>query len=143
MFLSYGHNVTSPSVRPLSSKNQYDIRKECEESNNGLCYKAFDYIESWINREDVKTALGVNLTLHATDCTLSIQQDFKRQAQAVADSVAYIPELVNGGVRLLAFAGDAGEYPAVLLICYNTEGNGRRGMQLYCRLIPHKRLCPH
>ncbi len=95
-------------MRPLSSKNQYDIRQECEPSESQLCYKEFDWIGAWLDQPTVKKAIGAEVGRKFTDCDITIQYDFNSQAQAVQESSAFLPELVNGGVRLLAFAGDVG-----------------------------------
>ena len=88
-----------------------------------------------MNQPYVKETLGADPSIHAPDCVNSIQADFKSEAQAVADSVSYLPEIINGGVRLLVFAGDVGErfedrYP---------EQNSDNAIDAACNYIGNER----
>src|SRR6202000_2866919 len=42
-----------------SGMNPYDVRKECK--GNNLCYDELDWIQDYLNRDDVMEALGAEV----------------------------------------------------------------------------------
>ncbi|KAF5317633.1 hypothetical protein D9611_014972 [Ephemerocybe angulata] len=76
-----------------TGKNPYDARRPCDRSKDGdLCYKQMTWIENWLNNPKIKTTLGVNPDLNFAPATWS---------------AVLLPELINDGVRLLVYAGNA------------------------------------
>jgi len=64
-----------------------------------------------MNGEDVKRPLGVDATLTFEACNADVNEDFALQADAMRDSALLLTDLVNEGVRLLVYAGNAGQPP--------------------------------
>ncbi|KAF7373347.1 Carboxypeptidase [Mycena sanguinolenta] len=88
--------------------NPYDVRRKCDRSTDGdLCYKEMSYIDTWMNDPKVKVALGVDPTRTFTSCNMEVNQAFLFQGDGAHNSAKLLTELVNGGVRLLIYAGNA------------------------------------
>ncbi|KAI0079536.1 serine carboxypeptidase [Panus rudis PR-1116 ss-1] len=88
--------------------NPYDVRKKCDRSKDGdLCYKQMGWIETWMNDASNKKALGVPADRDFESCNMEVNQAFFGQGDGMRNSAALLPELVNEGVRLLVYAGDA------------------------------------
>ena len=68
-----------------------------------------------MNGEDVKRALGVDPTLTFEACKADVSEDFALQADAMQNSALLLTDLVNEGVRLLVYAGNAGQPPHTTL----------------------------
>lgn len=68
-----------------------------------------------MNGEDVKRSLGVDPTLTFEACKADVSKDFALQADAMRNSALLLTDLVNEGVRLLVYAGNAGQPPHTTL----------------------------
>ena len=68
-----------------------------------------------MNGEDVKRSLGVDPTLTFEACKADVNKDFALQADAMQNSALLLTDLVNEGVRLLVYAGNAGQSPQTTL----------------------------
>ena len=87
----------------------YDLRRKCDKSKDGdLCYREMGWIEKWMNVKAHKEALGVNPTFEFQSCNMQVNQDFTAQADGMRNSALLLTDLVNEGVRLLVYAGNAG-----------------------------------
>lgn len=73
-----------------------------------LCYDRLAGIRNYLNSTKTKLALGVDPNLSFQLTNTSINEVFYSTGQAMHNSAALLPELVNNGVRLLAYAGDTG-----------------------------------
>ncbi|KAF7292795.1 Carboxypeptidase [Mycena indigotica] len=88
--------------------NVYDVRKKCDRSKDGdLCYREVNWIESWMNEPANKVALGVDPSRNFASCNMEINQAFLFQGDGGHNSAELLTDLVNGGVRLLIYAGNA------------------------------------
>ncbi|KAF7289387.1 Carboxypeptidase [Mycena indigotica] len=88
--------------------NVYDVRKKCDRSKDGdLCYRELNWIESWMNEPANKVALGVDPSRNFASCNMEINQAFLFQGDGGHNSAELLTDLVNGGVRLLIYAGNA------------------------------------
>lgn len=88
--------------------NPYDVRRKCNRAEDGdLCYKQMSWIETWMNDPKHKVALGVNPEQSFTSCNTQVNQAFALQGDGMHNSAILLPELVNDGVRLLVYAGNA------------------------------------
>ncbi|ESW04313.1 hypothetical protein PHAVU_011G084700 [Phaseolus vulgaris] len=96
----------------IDNINYYDIRKKCE---GDLCYN-FTQVETLLNMQKVKSALGVMDDLKYELCSLEVRvammQDWMRNLEVV------IPSLLEDGIKLLVYVGEED------LIC-NWLGNSR------------------
>jgi cathepsin A (carboxypeptidase C) len=98
--------------------NPYDVRRKCDRSEDAdgpLCYKQISWIDTWMNEPIHKAALGVNPERTFESCSMEVNKAFTMNGDAMHNSAALLPELVDDGVRLLVYAGNAG---ARLLFCF-------------------------
>ncbi|KAG6856735.1 hypothetical protein H0H87_001335 [Tephrocybe sp. NHM501043] len=88
--------------------NPYDVRRKCDREKDGdLCYKQMTWIDTWMNIPANKAALGVNPDQTFASCNLDVNRAFVMQGDGMHNSALLLPELVNDGVRLLVYAGNA------------------------------------
>ncbi|KAI0800534.1 alpha/beta-hydrolase [Fomes fomentarius] len=89
-----------------SGLNPYDLRKICK-NPSGLCYEEIDWVSEWLNKPHVRRELGVDSSpVQFMNCNMTTNAGFYAQGQAMHNSAALLPPLVNAGMRLLVFAGD-------------------------------------
>ncbi|KIM49641.1 hypothetical protein M413DRAFT_438816 [Hebeloma cylindrosporum] len=90
--------------------NPYDVRLKCDRSetkDGPLCYKQMGWIETWLNDPSNKAALGVNPSRTFESCNMQVNQAFTLNGDGMHNSALLLPELVDAGVRLLVYAGNA------------------------------------
>ncbi|KAG8705741.1 hypothetical protein FRC09_002782 [Ceratobasidium sp. 395] len=85
--------------------NRYDVRKNCNETV--ACYDEMGWAQEYLNRTDVKVALGVPGDYNYSWLSWEINGAFVRAADIANDATPMIRELVEDGVRVLNLAGDA------------------------------------
>ncbi|KAG9311668.1 Alpha/Beta hydrolase protein [Chiua virens] len=91
-----------------SGLNPYDARRPCDRSKDGpLCYQEMSWVETYLNQADVKAALGVNPQRNFESCNMAVNQAFTFQGDSMHNTPALLPPLINDGVRLLVYAGNA------------------------------------
>jgi len=91
-----------------SGLNPYDVRKTCNpEEDTSLCYKQMGWIETWMNNPAVKAAVGADSSIKFVSCNLQVNQAFLMQGDGMHNSAPLLTELVNDGIRLLIYAGNA------------------------------------
>ncbi|KNF03737.1 hypothetical protein PSTG_03259 [Puccinia striiformis f. sp. tritici PST-78] len=88
------------------NKNPYDVRQGCDREVNPLCYDEMNWIENYLNREDIRTELGVPSDLKFESCNLDVNRAFQMSGDNMHNSAALIPEILSNGVRLLIYAGE-------------------------------------
>ncbi|KAJ3211661.1 hypothetical protein HDU82_005288 [Entophlyctis luteolus] len=84
--------------------NIYDIRQKCDPSNP-LCYSILGDIEAYLNRPDVQDALGVDVEYKG--CNMEVNQRFMMAGDWMRPYVNLVSEIINDGVKVLIYAGDA------------------------------------
>ena len=90
--------------------NVYDVRKKCDRSKDGdLCYKEMDWVSTWMNNPDNKAAIGAEPSRTFESCNTQVNEAFMLQGDMSHHAAALLPELIDDGVRLLVYAGNAGE----------------------------------
>jgi hypothetical protein len=67
------------------------------------------WVDTYLNQPSVKAELGVSPEREFTTCNMDVNQAFTFSGDW-SNSALLLPELVNGGVRLLVYAGNAGEF---------------------------------
>ncbi|KAH9831752.1 Alpha/Beta hydrolase protein [Rhodofomes roseus] len=88
--------------------NPYDVRKKCDREKDGdLCYKQMSWIETWMNQPAVKRTLGVDSSRNFESCNMQVNQAFAMQGDGAHNSALLLPPLVEDGIRLLVYAGNA------------------------------------
>jgi cathepsin A (carboxypeptidase C) len=64
-------------------------------------------MQTWMNADENKKALGVNPDLKFQSCNMEVNQAFTFQGDSMHNSALLLPELINDGIRLLVYAGNA------------------------------------
>ncbi|KAN0085973.1 Alpha/Beta hydrolase fold [Tylopilus felleus] len=91
-----------------SGLNPYDARRTCDREKDGaLCYKEMGWIDTYMNRPDIKAALGVNPQRNFESCNMAVNMAFMLQGDSMHNTPALLPPMINDGVRLLVYAGNA------------------------------------
>ncbi|PAV19070.1 serine carboxypeptidase [Pyrrhoderma noxium] len=89
-----------------SGKNPYDVRRTCNpKEDTSLCYRQMGWIETWMNAN--KKAVGANPSVDFASCNMQVNQAFMMQGDGMHNSALLLTDLVNDGVRLLIYAGNA------------------------------------
>ncbi|KAF5390154.1 hypothetical protein D9757_002924 [Collybiopsis confluens] len=103
--------------------NPYDVRRKCDRAKDGeLCYREMESVATWMNDPKNKAALGANPSLDFEACNMEVNQAFTMQGDGAHNSATLLPDLINDGVRLLVYAGNAGN--TLDMMC-NFIGNER------------------
>ncbi|KAH7089319.1 Alpha/Beta hydrolase protein [Auriculariales sp. MPI-PUGE-AT-0066] len=89
--------------------NPYDVRRKCDRNGEDgqLCYKIMDHIDEFLNREDVKKELGAEGDIKFQSCNMEVNQAFMFQGDGMHNSAALLPTLLDAGIRLMVYAGNA------------------------------------
>ena len=74
----------------------------------GMCYEELDNIAIFLNSTETKSALGVNPNHNFVLTNETVNEAFYNSGQAMHNSAALLPELINSGIRLMTYAGDVG-----------------------------------
>ncbi|GAA5868650.1 hypothetical protein JCM8547_003768 [Rhodosporidiobolus lusitaniae] len=92
-----------------SGLNPYDIRMKCDRDGEDgpLCYKQMSWIETYLNQPDVKKELGAAPERNFESCNMQINQAFQFAGDMAHNTAALIPPLLEDGIRVLIYAGDA------------------------------------
>ena len=88
----------------------FDSLDSNAKENPSGCYKQFSWVEKWLNSTSVKKAVGVDPSISFQLINNDVTTAFHRRGDAVRNSAALLPDLINDGVRLLVYAGMAGEH---------------------------------
>ncbi|CAH7682581.1 carboxypeptidase Y [Phakopsora pachyrhizi] len=99
----YCFNYVAKAIRP-TGLNQYDIRQRCP--SGGLCYPEPGWIQSYLNKPDVKHDLGVKPERTYLACNSDVQSAFLSAGDASHNAAILVPKIVSSGVRFLAYVGE-------------------------------------
>jgi len=99
-------NIVGPIQN--SGLNPYDIRRPCDRNGGDgpLCYKEMLWIEIYLNRPEVKKALGVPKELQFESCNMRVNQAFMLQGDGMHNSAELLSPLLEDGIRVLVYAGE-------------------------------------
>ena len=92
--------------------NVYDVRGKCEDSSN-LCYAALGPISEWLNKREVREALGAEVDSYDS-CNFDINRSFLFQGDWMQPFHRLVPGLLEQ-IPVLIYAGDAVSSPSVSL----------------------------
>ena len=112
--------------------NPYDIRRKCDRSEGAdgpLCYKQMGWVEAWMNNPANKAALGVNPDRPFANCNADVNRAFTMNGDGMHNSAALLPELVDAGIRLLVYAGNAGKLRAIPFTVCDTHWYQKSGIK--------------
>ncbi|KAI8391457.1 Alpha/Beta hydrolase protein [Radiomyces spectabilis] len=96
-------------VRPLIDQaryNPYDVRAECKD-HTSICYSTFHDVALYLNREEVKQALGVGHQRIFESCSTEVQINFQLSGDWMKPYVDHLAPLLENGIRILVYAGNA------------------------------------
>lgn len=87
--------------------NLYDVRRRCDRERDGdLCYPEMDWIETLMNKPEIKKQLGVPASIDFQSCNMELNQQFMMQGDSLVNSAELLPPLLESGVRVLVYAGE-------------------------------------
>jgi cathepsin A (carboxypeptidase C) len=92
-----------------SGRNLYDLRKKCDrdpDADGPLCYREETYVETYLNLESSKKMFGVPDKVTFQACNMQVNQGFMFQGDSMHNSAEVLPEMIEGGVRVLVYAGE-------------------------------------
>ncbi|KAI0998552.1 Carboxypeptidase Y A [Podosphaera aphanis] len=87
-----------------TGQNVYDIREPCEDSGN-LCYPALGWISEYLNRQEVKEELGVEVDSYDS-CNNNINRNFLFHGDWTQPFHRLVPQIL-AEIPVLIYAGDA------------------------------------
>jgi len=83
--------------------NPYDIRAKC--SGSDLCYDELEWIQKYLNRDDVMKTLGAEVSSYAS-CNMDINRNFLFQGDWMQPFHRLVPGILEE-IPVLIYAGDA------------------------------------
>ncbi|KAK5107518.1 hypothetical protein LTR62_001048 [Meristemomyces frigidus] len=86
-----------------TGQNPYDVRKKC--GGNSLCYDELDWIQEYLNRQDVMDALGAEVSKYDS-CNFDINRNFLFQGDWMQPFHRLVPGIL-AQIPVLIYAGDA------------------------------------
>ncbi|CAG9950424.1 unnamed protein product [Clonostachys rosea f. rosea IK726] len=89
-------------------RNPYDFRRECHDPDS--CYSEMRYIDEYLNRSDVKTALGVPENEPFVGISLDVFKQWEKVGDLWRASDEYVNHLLQSGIRVLIYVGDQDLY---------------------------------
>ncbi|OJD30733.1 carboxypeptidase y [Diplodia corticola] len=87
-----------------TGQNVYDVRGKCEDSSN-LCYTELGWISKYLNQDDVKKALGAEVSSYDS-CNFDINRNFLFQGDWMQPFHRLVPGILEQ-IPVLIYAGDA------------------------------------
>ncbi|GAB1524893.1 hypothetical protein RhiTH_008049 [Rhizoctonia solani] len=90
-----------------SGLNPYDARMKCGRTEDSECYDASRWIPMYLNRPEIRRQLGGRPDVLFTSCNITVHKSFIRSGDAARNSALLLPDLINDGVRMLIYVGDA------------------------------------
>ena len=109
--------VFQPSEFTESGRNPYDARRKCDRKEDGdLCYKEMLWVGEWMNDPSNKLELGVDPSRRFDSCNDQTNSAFAYNGDGVHNSALLLPELLNAGVKLLVYNGNAGKFLFYLIL---------------------------
>ncbi|KAG8710788.1 hypothetical protein FRC09_020937 [Ceratobasidium sp. 395] len=93
----------------ISAKlNPYDARMRCDlEETAEACYPEIPWISTYLNSPHVKRELGISSKRNFTSCNYDMHTRFLESGDVGRRSSVLLPELIEDGLRVLVYAGDA------------------------------------
>ncbi|KAI8799845.1 putative carboxypeptidase C [Cladochytrium replicatum] len=85
-----------------SGLNVFDVRHRCEQDQ---CYPSESYMLNYLNRPDVQQALGVNRQWQQGSG--AVYKRYRESGDFMFSLDHYVEELLENGLRVLIYAGDA------------------------------------
>lgn len=67
-----------------------------------------EWVDTWMNNPKNMAALGVRPDLTFQSCNMDVNRAFTLNGDGMHNSAILLPDLINDGIRLLVYAGNAG-----------------------------------
>ncbi|KEP50122.1 serine carboxypeptidase [Rhizoctonia solani 123E] len=90
-----------------SGLNPYDARMKCGHKEDSECYDASRWIPMYLNRPEIRNELGGNPNVVFESCNTVVHRNFIKSGDVARNSAPLLPELIDDGVRMLIYVGDA------------------------------------
>jgi cathepsin A (carboxypeptidase C) len=93
------------------------------------------WVDTWMNDPKNKAALGARPELTFQSCNMEVNQAFALHGDGMHNAAKLLPDLINDGIRLLVYAGNAGTsiyFETSLAYLSNYVGCVRYDVQLHC-----------
>ncbi|EJD54383.1 peptidase S10, serine carboxypeptidase [Auricularia subglabra TFB-10046 SS5] len=88
--------------------NGYDVRRPCDKEKYGnMCYPELTWIKTFLNLPETKAALGAEESVNFEGCNQELLGNFLIQGDMMMNTAELLPELLNAGLRVLVYAGNA------------------------------------
>ena len=81
----------------------------CSDEAEESCYPQLEWIETWYNTKSIKKRLGVDTSLTFKTVNGDVEKAFHAHGDPVRNSAKLLPDLLADGIRVLSYAGMAGE----------------------------------
>ena len=72
------------------------------------CYEELNWVDTFMNNATVKAQLGVDPSRNFSGGSASVYLDFRAAGDGARNSAPLLTNLLNNGIRLLVYAGNAG-----------------------------------
>ncbi|KAJ5769590.1 hypothetical protein N7520_004149 [Penicillium odoratum] len=88
-----------------TGQNVYDVRAKCDPEAGGLCYKGMSYVSDYLNKKEVREALGAEVDGYDS-CNFDINRNFLFHGDWMKPFHRLVPGLIEQ-IPVLIYAGDA------------------------------------
>ncbi|KAF4972842.1 hypothetical protein FSARC_668 [Fusarium sarcochroum] len=89
-------------------RNPYDFRQHCEDPET--CYSEMEYINEYLNRTDIKAALGVPQNVSFQGISFDVLKQWEKVGDLWRSSDEYVNYLLESNIRVLIYVGDKDLY---------------------------------
>lgn len=86
-----------------TGRNVYDVRTDCE--GGSLCYKDLDYIDQYLNKDEVKEAVGAEVDNYQ-GCNFDTNRNFMFAGDWMKPYYTHVTSLLEKDIPVLIYAGD-------------------------------------
>ena len=85
------------------------------------------WIDTWMNQPENKKAVGANPDAQFESCNMQVNQAFLFQGDGTHNVAPLLTDLINDGVRLLVYAGNA-DYMCNFIVshCFSIKSYKKR-----------------
>ncbi|KAJ1667584.1 hypothetical protein IW140_002164 [Coemansia sp. RSA 1813] len=92
-----------------AGRNPYDVRTPCQPSTTKLCDTYMDRIAAYASRPGIRAALGTTAGGDYALCDHDVQMSFIESGDEFLNTASstWLPEVLDAGIRVLVYAGDA------------------------------------
>ncbi|GAB9477327.1 Serine protease family s10, partial [Globisporangium polare] len=91
-----------------AKRNPYDIRMFCDKEDATQCYE-MSYVIKYLDSPNIREYLNVNQeqVKNWEECNMQVNMEFTLSGDPMVSYGSYVADLLNDGIRVLIYAGDA------------------------------------